>query len=186
MSMNSANLPAATRRGTKEVATLSPEPRRAARPSSDVRSRLLDEYLDLKERVKPLEKRLEEVRDRLLDLVTEHGHFIDEVLLVSVRVEPRFGKEYNSERLAAAFPRLAGCLKLAVDVAQLEACLRAGMVTESELEREGVVARTLRSRALIVKPLARRTGPSDLGFGQQMAAAAPLHSVNEYGSSGAI
>ena len=178
--MNSADLLAATRRGTKEVATLSPEPTRAARPSIDVRSRLLDEYLDLKERVKPLEKRLEEVRDRLLDLVTEHGHFIDEVLSVSVRIEPRFGKEYDSERLAEAFPRLAGCLKLAVDVAQLEACLRAGMVTESELEREGVVARTLRSRALIVKPLprvwptdgrcgaARRTGPRD-----------PLHSVKE-------
>ena len=177
MSMNSADLPAATRTcGIKEVATLSPEPTRAARPTIDVRSRLLDEYLDLKERVKPLEKRLEEVRDRLLDLVTEHGHFIDEVRSVSVRIEPRFGKEYDSERLAEAFPRLAGCLKLAVDVAQLEACLRAGMVTESELEREGVVARTLRSRALIVKPLARRTGPRDLGFGQQME---PLHSVKE-------
>ncbi|TMG05122.1 MAG: hypothetical protein E6I09_05410 [Chloroflexi bacterium] len=103
---------------------MSPEPTRAARPTIDVRSRLLDEYLDLKERVKPLEKRLEEVRDRLLDLVTEHGHFIDEVRSVSVRIEPRFGKEYDSERLAEAFPRLAGCLKLAVDVAQLEACLR--------------------------------------------------------------
>ena len=53
------------------------------------------------------------------------------------------------------------------------------MVTESELEREGVVARTLRSRALIVKPLARGTGPRDLGFGQQVAAAEPLHSVKE-------
>src|SRR2546426_11976359 len=107
--MNSANLPAAAGTcGTKEVATLSPEPTRAASPSIDVRSRLLDESLDLKERVKPLEKRLEEVRDRLLDLVTEHGHFIDEVLSVSVRIEPRFGKEYDSERLAAAFPRLAG------------------------------------------------------------------------------
>src|SRR5207247_4964281 len=97
MSMNSANLPAATGRGTKEVATLSPEPTRAARTGIDVRSRLLDEYLDLKERVKPLEKRLEEVRDRLLDLVTEHGHFIDEVCSVCVRIEPRFGKDDDSE-----------------------------------------------------------------------------------------
>ena len=153
---------------------MSPEPTRAAKPSIDVRSRLLDEYLDLKERLKPLEKRLEEVRDRLLDLVTEHGHFIDEALAVSVRIEPRFGKEYDSERLAAAFPRLAGCIELAVDVAQLETCIRAGMVTESELEREGIVVRTLRSRALIVKPLAQRTAPRDFGFGQQKTAAEPV------------
>src|SRR6266516_4604707 len=89
MSMNSADLPAATRRGTKEVATFSPEPTRAARTGIDVRSSLLDEYLDLKERVKPLEKRLEEVRDRLLDLVTEHGHFIDEVRSESVCASSR-------------------------------------------------------------------------------------------------
>src|SRR5438445_13365657 len=138
--MNSADLAAATRVcGIKEVATLSPEPTRAARPTIDVRSRLLDEYLDLKERVKPLEKRLEGVRDRLLDLVTEHGHFIDEVRSVSVRIEPRFGKEYDSERLAEPFPSLAGCLKLAVVVTQRQVCLRAGMVVESELVFDGVV-----------------------------------------------
>ncbi len=47
---------------------------------------LLDEYLDLKERLGPLEKRLEEVRDQLRDLVTEHGHFVDEERGVIVRV----------------------------------------------------------------------------------------------------
>src|SRR3989442_5542996 len=99
MSMNSADLPAATRRGTKEVATLSPEPTRAARPSIDVRSRLLDEYLDLKERVKPLEKRLEEVRDRLLDLVAEHGHLIDEVRSWRVRIQSRLCKAFDTEPL---------------------------------------------------------------------------------------
>ncbi len=72
-----------------------------------------------------------------------------------LRVEARFRKEYDAERLTAAFPRLAGCIKSAVDVAQLEACLRAGMVTETELEREGVLTRALHSRALIVKPLGR-------------------------------
>src|SRR5438876_3533111 len=138
MSMNSADLPAATRRGTKEVATLSPEPTRAARTGIDVRSRLLDEYLDLKERVKPLEKRLEEVRDRLLDLVTEHGHFIDEVRSVSVRIEPRFGKEYDSERLAEAFPRLAGGLNLAAAVLRLGLGWRPGWVPGGEWGREGV------------------------------------------------
>ena len=45
----------------------------------DVGAALLDEYLELKEKLGPLEKRLDEVRDRLRDLVTEHGHFIDEV-----------------------------------------------------------------------------------------------------------
>ena len=123
------------------------------RPSGDVAGRLLDEYLELKEQLAPLEKRLEKVRDLLRDLVTEHGHFVDEIRGVMVRVEPRFRKEYDAERLAAAFPRLAGCIRPAVDVAQLEACLRAGMVTEVELEREGVLTRTLHSRALVVKPL---------------------------------
>src|SRR3990170_1085243 len=122
----------------------------------DVGAALLDEYLELKEKLGPLEKRLDEVRDRLRDLVTEHGHFIDEVRGVVVHVEPRFRKEYDPERLRAAFPRLAGCVKPSVDLAQLEACLRAGMVTDTELEREGVLTRSLHSRALIVKPLGQR------------------------------
>jgi len=123
---------------------------------TDVGSRLLEEYLDLKEQLGPLEKRLEQVRDRLRDLVTERGHFVDETRGVVVCVEPRFRKEYDAERLAASFPRLTGCIKPAVNAEQLEACLRAGMVTEGELEREGVIARTLHSRALIVKPLGGR------------------------------
>jgi hypothetical protein len=55
---------------------------------------------------------------------------------VIVRVEPRFRKEYDPERLRAAFPLLAGCINPSVDVAQLEGCLRAGMVTDTELERQ--------------------------------------------------
>ncbi len=39
---------------------------------------------------------------------------------------------------------------------QLEACVTAGMVTETELERAGVLTRSLHSRALIVKPLGQR------------------------------
>ena len=120
---------------------------------TDAGGRLLEEYLELKEQLAPLEKRLEVVRDRLRDLVTERGHFVDETRGVLVSVEPRFRKEYDAERLAAAFPRLSGCIRPAVDADQLEACLRAGMVTEGELEREGVIARTLHSRALIVRPL---------------------------------
>src|SRR5881409_1734423 len=58
----------------------------------DIRAALLDEYLELKEKLGPLEKRLEDVRDRLRDLVTEEGHFVDEVRAVIVRVEPRFRK----------------------------------------------------------------------------------------------
>ena len=122
----------------------------------DVGAALLDEYLELKEKLGPLEKRLDEVRDRLRDLVTEHGHFIGELRGVSVHVEPRFRKEYDADGLTAAFPRLAGCVKPSVDVAQLEACLRAGMVTDTELERAGVLTRSLHSRALIVKPLGQR------------------------------
>lgn len=68
-----------------------------------------------------------------------------------VRVETRFRKEYDALRLLSTFPRLEGRIKPAVDVAQLEACLRAGMVTESELESAGVLTRGLHSRALIVK-----------------------------------
>ncbi len=124
---------------------------------TDVAAALLDEYLELKEKLDPLEKRLGEVRDRLRDLVTVQGHLVDEVRGVAVHVEPRFRNEYDAERLLTAFPRLAGCVKPAVDVGQLEVCLRAGMVTETELEREGVLTKALHSRALIVKPL--RQGP---------------------------
>ncbi len=123
---------------------------------TNVAAALLDEYLALKGKPGPLDKRLDEVRDRLRDLVTEHGHFVDEVRGVSVRVEPRFRKEYEPEQLRGTFPRQAGCVKPAVDVAQMEACLRAGMVTDTELEREGVLTRTLHSRALVVKPLGQR------------------------------
>jgi len=130
------------------------EQSRLSQPPGDTRSGVLDEYLDLKEQLAPLELRLEKVRDRLRDLVTEHGHFVAELRGVIVHVEPRFRKEYDPQRLRASFPRLAACLKPAVDVAQLEACLRAGMVTEAELEREGVLSRTLHSRALVVKALA--------------------------------
>ena len=104
----------------------------------------------------PLEKRLGEVRDRLRDLVMEHGIFVDEVRGVAVHITPRFRKEYDAERLTAGFPYLAGCIKPSVDVAQLEGCLQAGMVTETELEREGILTRTLYSQALIVKPLGER------------------------------
>ena len=99
---------------------------------------------------------MREVRDRLRDLVTEYGHFVDEARGVAVHVEPRFRKEYDAERLVAVIPRLAGCVKSAVDTGQLEARVTAGMVTETELERSGVLTRSLHSRALIVKPLGQR------------------------------
>ena len=122
----------------------------------DIRAALLDEYLELKEKLGPLEKRLEDVRDRLRDLITEECHFVDEVRAVIVRVEARFRKEYDAEKLQAAFPRLGACVRPAVDVAQLEACLRAGMVTDGELERAGVLTRALHSRALVVKNLGQQ------------------------------
>jgi len=50
----------------------------------------MDEYLELKEKLGPLEKRLDEVRDRLRDLVTEQRYFVDELRGVAVHVEPRF------------------------------------------------------------------------------------------------
>ncbi len=108
------------------------EERTLERPTGiDVRVALLDEYMELKGELGPLEKRMREVRDRLRDLVTEHGHFVDETRGVAVRVEARFRKEYDAERLVAVFPRLAGCVKSAVDTGQLEACMTAGMVTET-------------------------------------------------------
>jgi hypothetical protein len=119
------------------------------------RTALLDEYLELKEKINPLEKRLIRVRDQLRDLVTEEGHFVDELRGVRVHVEPRFRKEYDPDRLILAFPQLAGCIRPAVDVNQLEACVAAGMVTERELEREGALFRTLHSRALVVKAIPR-------------------------------
>ena len=67
-------------------------------------------------------------------------------------------KEYDAERLLVTFHHLAGCVRPAVDVSQLEACLRSGMATEGQLERAGILTQALHSRALIVKPLeGRRT-----------------------------
>jgi hypothetical protein len=125
------------------------------RPSHQDRDDLLNEYLELKEQISHLEKRLSQVRDQLRDIVTEEGHVIDEVRGVGVHIEARFRKEYDPDRLVRSFPELAGCVKPAVDASQLEACIAAGMVTERELEREGVLFRTLHSRALIVKNIPR-------------------------------
>ncbi len=92
------------------------EERTLERPAgTNVGAALLDEYMELKGELSPLEKRMREVRDRLRDLVTEHGHFVDEARGVAVRVEARFREEYDPERLVAVFPRLAGCVKSAVD-----------------------------------------------------------------------
>ena len=119
---------------------------------------LVDQYLDLKEKLDPLQKRLEQVKNLLKDLVTEEGPFVDELRGVTVYLQPRFRKEYDAERLLATFPHLAGCVTPAVDASQLEACLRSGMATEGQLERAGALTRALHSRALIVKPLeGRRT-----------------------------
>ena len=119
---------------------------------------LVDQYLDLKEKLDPLQKRLEQVKNLLKDLVTEEGPFVDELRGVTVYLQPRFRKEYDAERLLATFPHLAGCVTPAVDASQLEACLRSGMATEGQLERAGILTRALHSRALIVKPLeGRRT-----------------------------
>ena|SRR2546425_11111232 len=126
--------------------------------SSDFRAALLEEYVELNERVNPLEKRLRQIRDQLRDIVTEEGHFVDELRGVGVHVEARFRKEYDPDRLSVAFPQLAACIRPAVDVNQLEACVAAGMVTERELEREGVLFRTLHSRALVVKKIPRMDG----------------------------
>ncbi len=50
------------------------EERTLERPAGiDVGTALLDEYMELKGELGPLEKRMREVRDRLRDLVTEHG-----------------------------------------------------------------------------------------------------------------
>jgi len=70
----------------------------------NIRVALLDEYMELKGELGPLEKRMREVRDRLRDLVTEHGHFVDEARGVAVHVEARFRREYDAERLVAVFP----------------------------------------------------------------------------------
>lgn len=108
-----------------------------------------------KERLAPLVKWLELVRDCLRDLVTARDQVVDETRGVMACAGPRVRKEYDAERLAAAFPRLAGCIKPAVNTDQLEGCLRAGMMTEGELKREGVMVRTLHSRAPSSRHLAR-------------------------------
>ncbi len=53
---------------------------------TDVGAALLDEYMELKGELSPLEKRLREVRDRLRDLVTEHADTSWTRLAVSLSV----------------------------------------------------------------------------------------------------
>src|SRR3972149_6263637 len=107
-----------TRFSSRREDRLMVEERTLEQPAGiDVGAALLDEYLELKEKLGPLEKRLDEVRDRLRDLVTEQGHFVDELRGVAIHVEPRFRKGDDAERLVAVFPRLAGGVKSAVDVA---------------------------------------------------------------------
>lgn len=74
---------------------------------------------------------------------------MDEARGVAVRGEPRFRKEYDADQLAVAFPRLAVCVKPAVDSSQLETCVRAG-------QGEEVLTKALHSRALVVKPFGWR------------------------------
>jgi len=50
---------------------------------------LVDEYLDLKEKLEPLEKRLQQVKNLLKDLVTEESLFVDELRGVTVYLQPR-------------------------------------------------------------------------------------------------
>src|SRR2546421_1301862 len=111
--------------------------------SSDIRAALLDEYLELEERVNPLEKRLSQVRDQLRDIVTEEGHFVDELRGVGVHVEARFRKEYDPDRLAGAVPQLAARIRPAGGLAQLGARGAGGVGTEKELGGGGGVFRNL-------------------------------------------
>lgn len=76
---------------------------------TNVAAVLLDEYLELKERLGPLEKRLGEVRDRLRDLVTEHGHFSWRRFAVSLSTSrPASGRDMTPSASSPSFPGWLG------------------------------------------------------------------------------
>jgi len=61
------------------------------------------------------------------------------ILIISVVSTGRMDQQASPSGFLAAFPCPAGRVKPADDAGQLQACLRAGMVTEGDLERTGVL-----------------------------------------------
>ena len=120
----------------------------------DVRPLLLDEYLELKRQIGPLEDRIEKVKGLLKDIVLKGGPYTDEDRGVVLRLQDRNRTEYDLDGLRKHFPNVArGVIVEQVDPDRMKQAIALGEVTESELDAEGIRIRSTYARALIVEPL---------------------------------
>jgi len=120
----------------------------------DVRPLLLDEYLELKRQIGPLEDRMEKVKGLLKDIIIKDGPYTDEDRGVVLRLQDRNRTEYDLDGLRKHFPNVArGVIVEQVDADRMKQAIALGEVTESELDAEGIRTRSTYARALIVEPL---------------------------------
>ena len=120
----------------------------------DVRPLLLDEYLELKRQLDPLEKRYEQVKKLLKDIITKSGPYTDEDRGVVAYLQDRNRTEYDIDGLRKHFPNVArGVIVEQVDAERMKQALALGELTETELDALGVRIRSTHSRALIVEAL---------------------------------
>ena len=120
----------------------------------DVRPLLLDEYLELKRQIGPLEDRMEKVKGLLKDIIIKDGPYTDEDRGVVLRLQDRNRTEYDLDGLRKHFPNVArGVIVEQVDADRMKQAIALGEVTESELDAEGIRIRSTYARALIVEPL---------------------------------
>ena len=120
----------------------------------DVRPLLLDEYLELKRQIGPLEDRMEKVKGLLKDIIIKDGPYTDEDRGVVLRLQDRNRTEYDLDGLRKHFPNVArGVIVEQVDPDRMKQAIALGEVTESELDAEGIRIRSTYARALIVEPL---------------------------------
>ena len=120
--------------------------------TKDVRPLLLDEYLELKRQLDPLEKRCEQVKKLLKDIIVVDGPYTDEDRGVVVYLQDRNRIQYDIAGLREQFPNVArGVVIEVVDPEMMKQAIALGEVTESELDAHGVRIRHTYSRALMVE-----------------------------------
>lgn len=126
----------------------------------DVRPLLLDEYLALKADIEPKEKRLEQIKRLLKDIITRDGPYTDEDRRLVVYLQDRNRTEYDLDGLRRHFPNVArGVVIEVVEPERMKQAIALGEVTESELDATGVRIRHTFARALMVEPIkAARVG----------------------------
>ena len=104
----------------------------------DVRPLLLDEYLELKRQIKPLEDRMDKVKGLLKDIITKDGPYTDEDRGVVAYLQDRNRTEYDLKGLREHFPNVArGVIVEQGDAERMKQAIALGANTETEMEAAG-------------------------------------------------